>query len=72
MGFPTAAAEWLRGDLYEPAREIVNDPMFRHSGAVEGAQVANLLDAHRAGRGDHSAEIFRAVQWFLWQRNLAA
>ncbi len=71
MGFPTAAAEWLRGELYEPAREIVNDPMFRQSGAVAGAQVANMLDAHRAGRGDHAAEVFRAVQWFLWQRGLA-
>jgi len=72
MGFPTAAAEWLRGELYEPAREIVNDPMFRQSGAVAGAQVANMLDAHRAGRGDHAAEVFRAVQWFLWQRGLTA
>jgi len=72
MGFPTAAAEWLRGDLYETAREIVNDPPFRQSGAVVGERVAGLLDAHRAGRGDYSGEIFRAVQWFLWQRNLAA
>lgn len=72
MGFPTAAAEWLRGELYEPAREVVNDPMFRQAGAVEGAQVASMLEAHRLGRGEYSAEIFRAVQWFLWQRNLSA
>ncbi len=71
MGFPTAAAEWLRGELYEPAREIVNDPMFKQSGAVAGAHVAAMLDAHRAGASDHSAEVFRAVQWFLWERNLA-
>ena len=72
MGFPTAASEWLRDELYEPAREIVNDPAFRASGAVDGACVGRMLDAHRAGSADHSAAVLRAVQWFLWQRDLAA
>jgi len=71
MGFPTATAQWLRDELYGPVREIVNDRAFRQSGAVVGERVAGMLDAHRAGRGDYSAEIFRAVQWFLWQRSLA-
>ncbi len=70
MGFPTAAAEWLRDGLFEPARQIVNDTGFRQSGAIDAARVARMLDAHRAGSGDYSGEIFRAVQWFLWQRDV--
>ena len=72
MGFPTAAAEWLRAELYEPAREIVTDPQFRQSGAVDATRVATMLDAHRAGQGDYASEVFRAVQWFLWQRHCVA
>ena len=70
MGFPTAAAEWLRDELFEPARQIVNDTRFRQSGAIDAARVARMLDAHHAGSGDYSGEIFRAVQWFLWQRDI--
>ena len=72
MGFPTSASEWLRGDLYEPAREVVNDPTFNRSGAIDGPRVARMLEAHKAGAADHSAEVFRAVQWFHWQRGLTA
>lgn len=70
MGFPTAASEWLRADLYEPAREIVNDAQFRASGAIDGSCIAKLLESHRAGAGDYAGEVFRAVQWFLWQRDV--
>jgi len=72
MGFPTAAAEWLRGELYEPAREVVTDPSFNLSSVIDGTQVARMLEAHKAGVADHSDEVFRAVQWFHWQRGLPA
>lgn len=72
MGFPTSAPAWLRGDLYEPAREVVNDPTFSQSSVVDGPRIARMLEAHKAGAADYSAEVFRAVQWFHWQRGLSA
>lgn len=70
MGFPTAAPQWLRKDLYEPIREVVQDPSFQSAAAIDGRRVARMVEAHRRGERDHLNEVFRSVQWFIWQRGL--
>lgn len=68
MGFPTAGEQWLRQDLYEPAREIVTDAGFRDFDLLDGRRVAHLLESHRRGESDQFQTVLRAVQLYLWTK----
>ena len=72
MGFPTAAAAWFRGELYEPLRHIIEDASFRSLGYFDQARMRQMLEQHRAGAADHSDALFKSAQIYYWQKGLAA
>jgi asparagine synthase (glutamine-hydrolysing) len=64
LGFPVPIRHWLRKDLHDWARGIVDD-----SGAAEFldlAAVHRMLDEHRAGPRDYSRRIWALLVFMLW------
>ncbi|MGH3803768.1 MAG: asparagine synthetase B family protein, partial [Pseudonocardiaceae bacterium] len=64
LGFPVPIRPWLRAELYDWARGIVDD-----SGTAEFLDlqaVRRMLDEHRAGSLDHSRRIWAVLVFMLW------
>jgi asparagine synthase (glutamine-hydrolysing) len=64
LGFPVPIRHWLRQDLHDWARGIVDD-----SGTAEFldlAAVYRMLDEHRTGPRDHSRRIWAVLVFMLW------
>jgi asparagine synthase (glutamine-hydrolysing) len=64
LGFPVPIRHWLRNDLYDWARSIIDD-----SGTAEFldlAAVRRMLDEHRTGPRDHSRRIWAVMVFMLW------
>jgi asparagine synthase (glutamine-hydrolysing) len=64
LGFPVPIRHWLREDLHDWARGVIND-----SGTAEFldlAAVHQMLDEHRAGPRDHSRRIWAVLVFMLW------
>ncbi|HXT43886.1 MAG TPA: asparagine synthase (glutamine-hydrolyzing) [Pseudonocardiaceae bacterium] len=64
LGFPVPIRHWLRTDLHDWARGIVDD-----SGTAEFldlAAVHQMLDEHRAGPRDYSRRIWAVLVFMLW------
>jgi asparagine synthase (glutamine-hydrolysing) len=64
LGFPVPIRHWLRQDLHDWARDIVDD-----SGTAEFldlAAVHRMLDEHRTGPRDHSRRIWAVLVFMLW------
>ena len=64
LGFPTPTRVWLKGEMYEWARNILAG-----SGAGEliNLQYAvDLLDAHRRGDADNSREVWTVLVFCIW------
>jgi asparagine synthase (glutamine-hydrolysing) len=64
LGFPTPTRVWLRGEMYEWARDI-----FERSGAGELLDLRyarQLLDEHRAGRADNSRKVWTVLVFCIW------
>jgi len=71
MGFPTSVAIWLRTDLYQPARDLLQSartelPYLRID------RVQQQLEQLRQGKGGRAADIIRVLQVLLWQRKYLA
>ena len=71
MGFPTSVASWLRTDLYQPARDLLQSartelPYLRID------RVQQQLEQLRQGKGGRAADIIRVLQVLLWQRKYLA
>jgi asparagine synthase (glutamine-hydrolysing) len=64
LGFPTPTRVWLKGEMYEWARNILAG-----SGAGEliNLQVAiDLIDAHKRGDADNSREVWTVLVFCIW------
>ncbi|MBV8994938.1 MAG: asparagine synthase (glutamine-hydrolyzing) [Pseudonocardiales bacterium] len=64
LGFPVPIRHWLRKDLHNWARGIIED-----SGTAEfldTAAVHRMLDEHRAGPRDYSRRIWAVLVFMLW------
>jgi asparagine synthase (glutamine-hydrolysing) len=64
LGFPVPIRHWLREDLHDWARGVINDSgtgEFLDLGAVH-----RMLDEHRAGPRDHSRRIWALLVFMLW------
>src|SRR5262249_47732731 len=64
LGFPTPTRVWLKGPMYEWARDIL-----ANSGADELLDLKfalELLEAHRAGRADNSRKVWTVLVFCLW------
>jgi asparagine synthase (glutamine-hydrolysing) len=64
LGFPTPTRVWLRGEMYEWARDILT-----RSGAGELLNLSyarELLEAHRKGQADNSREVWTVLVFCIW------
>ena len=64
LGFPTPTRVWLKGAMYEWARDILS-----RSGADELLDLSyavRLLDEHHRGEADHSREVWTVLVFCIW------
>jgi asparagine synthase (glutamine-hydrolysing) len=64
LGFPVPVRHWLRGEMYDWARDLIGSSQADHLIAL--ANVQRLLDAHRDGRVDHSRRIWTLLVFLIW------
>jgi asparagine synthase (glutamine-hydrolysing) len=69
-GFGVPLGAWFRGDLEGFAREILLDRTTLDRGYLSGAAVHSILDAHVAGEGDRSLQLWALVMLESWHRDL--
>ncbi|GAY15664.1 asparagine synthetase B [Mycobacterium sp. shizuoka-1] len=65
LGFPVPIRHWLRaGELMDWAYGMIDASQAGH--LVDVAAVRAMLDAHRAGEGDHSRRLWTVLIFMLW------
>ncbi|WP_445165713.1 asparagine synthase (glutamine-hydrolyzing) [Mycolicibacterium sp. Dal123E01] len=65
LGFPVPIRHWLRaGELMDWAYGMIDASQAGH--LVDIAAVRTMLDAHRAGEGDHSRRLWTVLIFMLW------
>jgi asparagine synthase (glutamine-hydrolysing) len=70
-GFTVPLADWLRSELGAYSREVLLDPAAIVRAYVRGDVIESLLEAHAAGRGDHSLKIWTLLILEFWHREFA-
>lgn len=68
MGFPTPFSKWLRNELYESARSVIEDKYFADSGPFRVQAIRRDLERHRNGEIDIAGKLFDVVQFHLWRK----
>jgi asparagine synthase (glutamine-hydrolysing) len=71
-GFATPVDRWLRGELHGFARELLLDGAGASARLFAPARMSELLERHRAGRADHTRQLFALVSFELWARRFLA
>jgi asparagine synthase (glutamine-hydrolysing) len=66
QGFSIPVAAWLRGPLQPFARETLSAETLSRQGWLDPATVTAQLDAHCAGREDHSRRLWGLIAFTLW------
>ncbi|ULN44431.1 asparagine synthase (glutamine-hydrolyzing) [Mycolicibacterium crocinum] len=65
LGFPVPIRHWLRsGELMDWAYGMIDTSQAGH--LVDIPAVRAMLDAHRAGEGDHSRRLWTVLIFMLW------
>lgn len=65
LGFPVPIRHWLRsGELMDWAYGMIEASQAGH--LVDRTAVRAMLDAHRAGEGDHSRRLWTVLIFMLW------
>jgi asparagine synthase (glutamine-hydrolysing) len=64
LGFPVPIRLWLRDEMYEWARTIINES--KTDALLDKPAVLGLLEEHRAGTLDHSRRIWALLVFMLW------
>jgi asparagine synthase (glutamine-hydrolysing) len=64
LGFPVPIRHYLAGSSYEWAKDIVTSAQT--DAYLDKTAVLALLDAHRAGKGDFSRQIWTILVFQLW------
>jgi asparagine synthase (glutamine-hydrolysing) len=68
VGFETPGSTWFRGRLGELAADVFSSRSFRERDLVDPRTATGLLARHRAGKGDASLPLWRALNLELWAR----
>ncbi len=68
QGFVTPIAEWLRGPLAGRARGIAKSAMLARTGWFDNERLAQLAEAHIAGKSDNSRILWQLI---MLDRSLA-
>jgi asparagine synthase (glutamine-hydrolysing) len=71
-GFGVPLGAWFRGELADYARDLLLDRTTLDRGYLKESAVHSLLDAHAAGRGDRSAQLWALLMLESWNRELAS
>jgi asparagine synthase (glutamine-hydrolysing) len=71
-GFAVPLAPWFRDDLQTYAREVLLDPSTLARGYLREESVRSILDAHTAGRGDRSIQLWTLLMLEAWHREPVA
>jgi len=66
-GFAMPLAHWLRGDLYDWAKETLSES--RKEAVFKTEEALRLLEEHCSGRQDHRKKLWTLLALRLWQRN---
>jgi len=69
QGFVTPIAEWMRGPLAKEIKSISSTSSLVQAGWINPSNLADLADAHIAGRSDHSRTLW---QLLMLERSLSA
>jgi asparagine synthase (glutamine-hydrolysing) len=65
LGFPVPLRHWLRGpELYDWAAAQIAESQTDH--LLDKAAVKAMLEAHRAGAGDHSRRLWTLLVFMIW------
>ena len=64
LGFPVPIRHWLKDEMYDWARGIVEASGTDH--LLDRSAVLAMLDGHRAGPHDHSRKIWTLLVFMLW------
>jgi asparagine synthase (glutamine-hydrolysing) len=63
MGFSVPLAKWFRGPLRERVRTALRSEALADSGLFDMAYLAGLVERHRSGARDHSAELWSVLMF---------
>lgn len=66
QGFSLPLGHWLRGPLYNWAREVLASDNLRAAGIVEPQAVDRLLTDHKLGKADHRKKIWALLMLHIW------
>jgi asparagine synthase (glutamine-hydrolysing) len=69
-GFGVPLGGWFRGDLQSYARDLLLDRTTLDRGYLNEPAVRRILDAHSAGQGDRSLQLWALVMLESWHRQL--
>jgi asparagine synthase (glutamine-hydrolysing) len=69
QGFALPLVHWMRGELKDDLLPILVEPRTIERGYFNRQAVHALLEEHRRGRRDHSAQIWLLLMFELWHRN---
>lgn len=66
LGFPVPIRHWLKNEMYDWARQLINDS---HTGHLLNKQyILELFDKHCRGKMDYSRKIWTVLMFMLWHR----
>jgi asparagine synthase (glutamine-hydrolysing) len=65
-GFPVPMATWFRGGLYDVAHDVLLGPNSRTVNYLRRAELATLLQRHKAGDADFSNELWGLLVLEYW------
>jgi asparagine synthase (glutamine-hydrolysing) len=71
-GFGVPLGAWFRGNLQDYSRELLLDRTTLDRGYLNEAAIRSILDAHAAGQGDRSHQVWALVMLESWHRGLDA
>lgn len=71
MGFPVPLARWLREELAPWYREVLLDGSVRGEGLFNVPRLEAMIQQHLDRRADWSDQLWRVLNFQLWQRMLA-
>jgi asparagine synthase (glutamine-hydrolysing) len=67
-GFGAPADYWLANDLREMVDDLLSESRLKTRGLFDPAAVRRLVDEHRRGRQDWSAQVWQFLTLELWMR----
>lgn len=66
QGFAIPLGHWLRGPLYDWAREVLAEDKLRDDGVLNSVVINQLLQEHKEGKADHRKKLWTLLMWQLW------